>query len=69
MLDAAREAVTRGPYAGRRGRAEPLANPTRLEQEWVMNHFQLETRVEAPVGHVWAFLCDPSHLEDWTRAK
>jgi uncharacterized protein YndB with AHSA1/START domain len=34
-----------------------------------MNHFQLETRVEAPVGHVWAFLCDPSHLEDWTRAK
>jgi len=34
-----------------------------------MNHIEMETRVEAPVGHVWAFLCDPSHLEDWTRAK
>ncbi|MCU0478734.1 MAG: SRPBCC family protein [Chloroflexi bacterium] len=34
-----------------------------------MNHFQMETRVEAPVEHVWAFMCDRSHLEDWTRAR
>jgi hypothetical protein len=29
ILNAAREAATRGPYAGRRDRAEPLARPTR----------------------------------------
>jgi ligand-binding SRPBCC domain-containing protein len=69
MLDAAREALTRGPHPGRRDRAEPLANRTRPKQEWVMNHFQMETRVEAPVEHVWAFMCDRSHLEDWTRAR
>ena len=34
-----------------------------------MNHFQLDSRIDAPVEHVWAFMCDPSHLEDWTRAK
>jgi uncharacterized protein YndB with AHSA1/START domain len=69
MLDAAREAVTRDPHPGRRDRAEPLARPTRPKQEWVMEHFRGEIRIEAPVEHVWAFMCDPSHLEDWTRAK
>ncbi len=30
-----------------------------------MNHIQVETRIEAPVDHVWAFLCDTTHLDDW----
>jgi uncharacterized protein YndB with AHSA1/START domain len=30
-----------------------------------MEHIQLETRIEAPVEHVWAFLCDTSHIQDW----
>jgi len=30
-----------------------------------MNHIKLETRVEAPVEHVWAYLCDTSHWTDW----
>jgi len=31
-----------------------------------MNHIHMETRIEAPVEHVWAFLCDSSHLDDWS---
>jgi len=31
-----------------------------------VNHIELETRVEAPVDHVWAYLCDPSHMDDWS---
>jgi uncharacterized membrane protein len=69
MLDAAREAVTHGPYAGRRDRAEPLANPTRPEQRWVMNHFHDEVRIEAPIDHVWAYLCDTSHWHDWQSGE
>jgi carbon monoxide dehydrogenase subunit G len=35
-----------------------------------MNHFHDEVRIEAPVEHAWAFLLDPSHLEEWQpRAK
>ena len=30
-----------------------------------MNHFQLDSRIDAPVEHVWAFLCDTSHWHDW----
>jgi uncharacterized membrane protein len=30
-----------------------------------MQHLRDEIRVEAPVEHVWAFLCDTSHLQDW----
>jgi uncharacterized membrane protein len=30
-----------------------------------MQHMHLETRVEAPVEHVWKFYCDTSHWEDW----
>jgi carbon monoxide dehydrogenase subunit G len=30
-----------------------------------MNHIKVETRIEAPVEHVWAFLCDTSHWADW----
>jgi uncharacterized membrane protein len=60
-----RDALTRGPHAGRRDRAEPLANPTRPQEEWVVKHFRDEIRVEAPVQHVWTFLCDTSHLQEW----
>jgi ligand-binding SRPBCC domain-containing protein len=65
MLGAARGTWTRGPDPGRRDRAESLANPTRPQEEWVMNHFQLESRIDAPVEHVWAFLCDSSRWHDW----
>jgi hypothetical protein len=65
MLDGTRETSTRGPYAGRRDRAEPLANPTRPKQEWVMEHMREEIRIEAPVQDVWAFLCDTSRWRDW----
>jgi uncharacterized protein YndB with AHSA1/START domain len=35
-----------------------------------MDHIQLETRIEAPVEHVWAYLCDTSRWPDWMpRAK
>jgi uncharacterized protein YndB with AHSA1/START domain len=34
-----------------------------------MNHIHMETRIEAPVEHVWAFLCDPSHMDDWSVGK
>jgi uncharacterized protein YndB with AHSA1/START domain len=34
-----------------------------------MDHIEMETRVEAPVGHVWAYLCDPSHMDDWSMGK
>lgn len=30
-----------------------------------MNHSHDEIRIDAPVEHVWAFLCDTSHWEDW----
>ena len=30
-----------------------------------MDHIQLETRIEAPVEHVWAYLCDTSRWSDW----
>lgn len=31
-----------------------------------MEHFRDEIRIEAPVDHVWAFLCDTSHWHDWS---
>jgi uncharacterized protein YndB with AHSA1/START domain len=65
MLGGTRETSTRGPHHGRRGRAEPLANPTRPDLEWVMEHMRGEIRIEAPVEHVWAFVCDTSHWQDW----
>jgi len=34
-----------------------------------MNHIHMETRIEAPVEHVWAYLCDPSHMDDWSLGK
>jgi ligand-binding SRPBCC domain-containing protein len=30
-----------------------------------MQHLHLETRIEAPVEHVWEFYCDTSHWEDF----
>jgi uncharacterized membrane protein len=30
-----------------------------------MQHMHLETRIEAPVEHVWEFYCDTSHWEDF----
>lgn len=30
-----------------------------------MNHIEEKLRVEAPVEHVWAFLCDTSRWHDW----
>ena len=30
-----------------------------------MNHIHDEVQIEAPVDHVWAFLCDTSHWQDW----
>ena len=30
-----------------------------------MDHIREEIRIEAPVEHVWAFLCDTSHWHDW----
>jgi uncharacterized membrane protein len=30
-----------------------------------MEHIRDEIRVEAPVEHVWTYLCDTSHWEDW----
>jgi carbon monoxide dehydrogenase subunit G len=30
-----------------------------------MEHIEVDTRVEAPVEHVWAFLCDTSRWQDW----
>jgi len=31
-----------------------------------MNHIREEIRIEAPIDHVWAFLCDTSRWHDWT---
>lgn len=52
MLGGTRETSTRGPDSGRRGRAESLANPARLEPTWVMRHMQDVIHIEAPVEHV-----------------
>jgi uncharacterized protein YndB with AHSA1/START domain len=30
-----------------------------------MNHIREEIRIEAPVEHVWAYLCDTSRWSDW----
>jgi uncharacterized membrane protein len=30
-----------------------------------MYHISEEMRIEAPIDHVWAFLCDTSHWHDW----
>ena len=30
-----------------------------------MEHIEIETRIEAPVDHVWSFLCDTSRWSDW----
>ena len=30
-----------------------------------MDHYHDEIRIEAPVEHVWAFLCDTSRWHDW----
>jgi ligand-binding SRPBCC domain-containing protein len=30
-----------------------------------MEHMKEEIRIEAPVEHVWAFLCDTSRWHDW----
>lgn len=30
-----------------------------------MEHMRGEIRIEAPVDHVWAFLCDTSRWRDW----
>jgi uncharacterized membrane protein len=30
-----------------------------------MEHIRDEIRIEAPVDHVWAYLCDTSHWHDW----
>ena len=30
-----------------------------------MEHIREEIRIEAPVDHVWAFLCDTSRWSDW----
>ena len=30
-----------------------------------MEHLREEIRIEAPVEHVWAFLCDTSRWHDW----
>jgi uncharacterized membrane protein len=30
-----------------------------------MDHIRVETRVEAPVEHVWAYLCDTTRWHDW----
>jgi uncharacterized membrane protein len=30
-----------------------------------MEHIRDEIRIEAPVDHVWAFLCDTSRWHDW----
>jgi uncharacterized membrane protein len=32
-----------------------------------MEHYETETRVEAPIEHVWAFYCDTSHWADWMQ--
>ncbi|MEX1262743.1 MAG: SRPBCC family protein [Actinomycetota bacterium] len=34
-----------------------------------MNHMKEEIRIEAPVGHVWAFLCDTSRWHDWAPRR
>jgi uncharacterized membrane protein len=52
------------------GRAESLANPTRPQLEWAMEHMKEEIRIEAPIEHVWAFFCDTSRWHDWmTRGE
>lgn len=30
-----------------------------------MPHIQDEIRIDAPVAHVWEFLCDTAHWSDW----
>lgn len=30
-----------------------------------MEHIREEIRIEAPIDHVWAFLCDTSRWSDW----
>jgi uncharacterized membrane protein len=30
-----------------------------------MEHIRHEIQIEAPVDHVWAYLCDTSHWQDW----
>jgi hypothetical protein len=36
-----------------------------LQQESGMNHLRDDIRIDAPIEHVWAFLCDTSHWHDW----
>jgi uncharacterized membrane protein len=69
MLGAARGTWTRGPDPGRRDRAESLANPTRPQQEWVMIHYHDAIRIDAPVEHVWKFMCDTSRMDDWMTGE
>jgi uncharacterized protein YndB with AHSA1/START domain len=30
-----------------------------------MEHIRIETRIDAPVEHVWEYLCDTSRWSDW----
>ena len=34
-----------------------------------MEHIREEIRIEAPIDHVWAFLCDTSRMHDWVTGE
>lgn len=34
-----------------------------------MNHIRDEILIRAPVEQIWALVCDPGQLEDWTGTK
>ena len=72
-LDAAREAVTRGPYAGRRDRAEPLARADPPETG-VLGHGAHPRHGRPASRHSsstsWAYMTDSSHWDEiQPRAK
>jgi uncharacterized protein YndB with AHSA1/START domain len=34
-----------------------------------MQHFEESIHIEAPIEHVWSFLVDASHINDWSPAE
>ena len=34
-----------------------------------MIHFHDEIRIDAPIAHVWEFLCDTSRINDWVTGE
>jgi uncharacterized membrane protein len=60
-----REATTRDPDGGRRGRVEPLASPTRARGGTIMNQLRLTAHYEAPIEHVFDLGTQFKRFPEW----